>query len=182
VDPRIQLDDSASLRPVDETDVDELDALVDANRAYLARWMPWAPAQTHESTQEFVRTAKAQLESNDGFQAALVVDGDLAGVFGYHAVDWVHRRTTIGYWLAEPAQGRGLATRAVAALIDHAFTEWGLHRVEIRAAVDNGRSRAICERLGMTLEGELREAEWVGDRCHDLAVYSVLAPEWRGWR
>jgi ribosomal-protein-serine acetyltransferase len=179
VDPRIQLDESASLRPVEDWDVDELDALVASNRAYLARWMPWPPAQTRESTREFIRTAKAQLESNDGFQAALVVDGAVAGVFGYHAVDWVHRRTTLGYWLAEPAQGRGLATRAVAALIDHAFGKWDLHRVEIRAAVGNERSRAVCERLGMTLEGVLRQAEWVGGRCHDLAVYSALAPEWQ---
>jgi ribosomal-protein-serine acetyltransferase len=141
--------------------------------------MPWAPAQTRESTREFIRTAISQLESNDGFQAALVVDGRLAGTFGYHSVDWVHMRTTIGYWLAEPLQGRGLATRAVAALIGHAFSEWELHRVEIRAAVENAPSRAVCERLGMSLEGELREAEWVGGRCHDLAVYSVLAPEWR---
>jgi ribosomal-protein-serine acetyltransferase len=142
--------------------------------------MPWAPAQTRESTREFVRTAISQLEANDGFQAALVVDGRLAGTLGFHNIDWVHRRTTIGYWIAERTQGHGLATRAVAAMIGHAFTEWGLHRVEIRAAVGNTRSRALCERLGMTQEGTLREAEWVGERCHDLAVYSMLAPEWVG--
>jgi ribosomal-protein-serine acetyltransferase len=176
---RLELDDTALLRPVEEADVDELDALVEANRANLARWMPWARAQTRESTQEFIRIAIGQLAAEDGFQAVLVVDGSIAGVFGYHRIEWVHRRTTIGYWLAEAAQGRGLATRAVAALVDHAFTEWRLHRVEIRAAVENTRSRAVCERLGMTLEGELREAEWVEGRMHDLAVYSALAPEWR---
>lgn len=179
MEPTLVLGDSALLRPVEEADVDELDALVDANREYLARWMPWASAQTRESTREFIRTAISQLEADDGFQSVLVVDGRLTGTFGFHNIDWVHRRTTIGYWIAAAAQGRGLATRAVAALIGHAFAAWDLHRVEIRAAVDNDRSRALCERLGMTLEGQLREAEWVGERCHDLAVYSVLAPEWR---
>jgi ribosomal-protein-serine acetyltransferase len=175
----LELGEGAHLRPVDLGDVEELDDLVAANREYLARWMPWAPAQNMESTREFVAASIAQLESDNGFNACLVVDGALAGVFGFHSIDWVHRRTTIGYWLAERAQGRGLATRAVAALIDHAFAEWDLHRVEIRAAVGNARSRAVCERLGLTFEGELREAERVRGRYHDLAVYSALAQEWR---
>ena len=117
MEPRFELGDGVLLRPVEEDDVGELDALVDANRDYLARWMPWAPAQTRETTHAFVRSALAQLESDDGFQAALVVDGRLAGTFGFHSVDWVHRRTTIGYWIAEAVQGQGLATRAVAALL-----------------------------------------------------------------
>jgi ribosomal-protein-serine acetyltransferase len=66
-------------------------------------------------------------------------------------------------------------TRAVKALIDHAFGELGLHRVEIRAAAENRRSRAIPERLGFEQEGILREAERVGERYQDLVVYGLLA-------
>jgi ribosomal-protein-serine acetyltransferase len=69
-------------------------------------------------------------------------------------------------------------TRAVSTLIGHAFGAWGLHRVEIRSAVGNDRSRALCERLGLVQEGVLREAEAFTDRYHDLVVYSVLAHEW----
>jgi ribosomal-protein-serine acetyltransferase len=176
---RIQLDEATLLRPVDEADTRQLHALVAANRAHLARWMPWAQGQTRDGTQAFVRTALAQLEAGDGLQAALVVDGRIAGAFGFHGVDWDHRRTSIGYWLAEPYQGRGLATRATRALLAHAFETWDLHRVEIRAAAANERSRAVCRRLGLVEEGVLREAERIGDRYHDLVVHSILAPEWR---
>ena len=69
-------------------------------------------------------------------------------------------------------------TRAVRTLVDHAFGVWDLHRVEIQAAVNNHRSRAIPERLGFREEGVLREAERIGDRWNDLAVYAILAPEW----
>ena len=55
----------------------------------------------------------------------------------------------------------------------------GLHRVEIRAAEDNLRSRAIPERLGFEQEGVLREAERVGERYHDLVVYGLMASEWQ---
>jgi ribosomal-protein-serine acetyltransferase len=166
------------LRRLEESDADELYGLIEANREYLARWLPWAAGLTFEGSVEFIRTVRRQEASNDGFQAALVSEGRIVGIAGFHSVNWPHRSTTIGYWLAESHQGRGLMSRAVRALVDHAFGVWDLHRVEIQAAVDNHRSRAIPERLGFREEGVRREAELIGDRYHDLAVYAILAPEW----
>ena len=53
-------------------------------------------------------------------------------------------------------------------------------RVEIRAAQENARSRAIPERLGFTQEGTLRQVERVGDRYLDNVVYAMLAEDWKG--
>jgi ribosomal-protein-serine acetyltransferase len=108
-----------------------------------------------------------------------VDDGKIVGMVGFVAVSWQHRSTTIGYWLAESAQGRGVMTRAVGALTNHALETWQLNRVEIRAGVANARSRAIPERLGFKQEGVLRDGELVGDRYVDQSVYGVLAREWR---
>ena len=83
----------------------------------------------------------------------------------------------MGYWLDKEAQGTGLMTRSCSALLEHAFAELDLNRVEIRCAVDNARSRAIPERLGFRLEGQLRQAEWLYDRFVDHAVYGLLARE-----
>lgn len=107
-------------------------------------------------------------------QTAVIEDARIIGIVGFHGVCWDHHSTSIGYWLAESAQGRGTMTRAVQALVDHAFRVWRLHRVEIRAAVDNTRSRAIPERLGFTQEGVLRAAERIGDRYADQVVYARL--------
>jgi len=175
---RLALTDESELRLLDEADADELYHLIATNRDYLARWMPWASAQTRESTLEFIRLTRRQAAANDGFQAALVCDGAIIGIVGFHAVNWPHRSTTIGYWLDERHQGRGLMTRAVRAVVDHAFGEWQLHRVEIRAATGNRRSRAIPERLGFREEAVLREAERIDERYNDLAVYGLLASEW----
>ncbi len=177
-DPRIGLSEGRWLRLLEESDAQELYAAIDANRDHLARWMPWAAGQTPEDTLAFIGRTREQLAGNDGFQAAVVEDGRIAGVIGFHGVSWQHRSTGIGYWLAESAQGRGTMTRAVRALVEHAFGTWGLHRVEIRAAVDNSASRAIPERLAFTQEGVARAAERVGERYLDLAVYAMLAGDW----
>lgn len=180
--PEFRLSGSARLRSIEEADADELYALVEANRAHLSPWMPWAARQTREGTLEFIRTARRQLEAGEGFQLALAVDERLAGVFGYHDLDRENLRVAIGYWLAAEAQGSGLATEAVRALVDHAFADWRLHRVEIRAAVGNARSIAICDRLGFVEEGILREAQRFEDRYRDLVVHSILASDWPGVR
>jgi ribosomal-protein-serine acetyltransferase len=84
---------------------------------------------------------------------------------------------SLGYWLAEAHQGRGLMTKSVSELVDHAFDEWHLNRVEIQAGIGNRKSRAIPERLGFQRDGVLREYERVGDRYIDMVVYSLLARE-----
>lgn len=177
---QIPISDACWLRSLDETDADELHALIDANRAYLSRWMPWASAQSLEDTQRFIRTTRRQLVDNDGFQAAIVFEATIIGVVGFHAVDWTHRRTSIGYWLDERHQGNGTMTRAMRALVDHALHTWQLNRVELRIATDNGRSRAIAERLGFCEEGILRQAEQIGGRYLDSVVYAMLASDWDG--
>jgi ribosomal-protein-serine acetyltransferase len=172
---RLEILADCHLRPLEEADAPELYALIDANRDYLARWMPWAPGQTLEGTLEFVRATRKQLADNDGFQAAIVRGGRIVGVCGFHAVNRQHRSTSIGYWLDEREQGQGIMTRSVRALVDLALHEWKLNRVEIRAAPENHRSRAIPERLGFSQEGVLKEAERVGERYLDSVVYGIVA-------
>jgi ribosomal-protein-serine acetyltransferase len=172
-----RLSDTEELRPVTSADVDELHALVMANRDHLRPWMPWAD-QDREATATFVETATADALAERALQLVILSDNRIAGAGGFHAIDWRNRLSSVGYWLAADATGRGLMTRAVAALLDHAFGPWSLHRVELRAAPANARSRGVAERLGFTLEGTLRDAELIGGRHRDLVVYSMLAYEW----
>ena len=162
------------VRPVQADDAAELHALIEANRDYLAQWLPWAAGQDLPGTEQFIAEAEAQWDRDDGFQAAIAPHGEIAGVVGLHSIDWVNRNTSIGYWLAEDAQGKGTMTTVVQALVDHAFTTWNLHRIEIHAAPANHRSRAIPERLGFREEAVLRETELVGGRYLDSVVYALL--------
>ncbi|MEP6952949.1 MAG: GNAT family protein [Solirubrobacteraceae bacterium] len=174
----LELPGSPGLRPLGVDDADELHALVEANRAHLMPWMPWA-GQERAGTVEFLDAAVVHAATGDGAHYAILEEGRIVGTVGLHRVDWRNAATSIGYWLAHDAQGRGLITRSVAALLEHAFDALDLYRVEIRAAPDNARSRAVPERLGFVQEGILRGSERHADRFGDLVVYGMLAPDWR---
>jgi ribosomal-protein-serine acetyltransferase len=166
-----------ALRLLEEADAQELHALIEANRAHLEPWLPWAAGQSFEDTLGFIRGTRSQAEENEGFQAALVTEEGIVGVIGYVSVDWANRSTRIGYWLAEGQQGKGTMTAAVRLLVDHALTTWQLNRVEIVVATENRRSRAIPERLGFREEGMLRQCQLVGGRYLDCVSYSMLAAD-----
>jgi ribosomal-protein-serine acetyltransferase len=179
---RRELPGGYALRLLEESDADELHALIDANREHLGPWMPWVQSE-HDPADvlPFIRSTRRQVADNDGLQTAIVdPSGRIVGVVGFHNVDWLHRKTSIGYWLAAGEQGRGTMTEAVRALVDHAFATWKLNRIVIQAAVENARSRAIPERLGFREEGTLREVERIGDRKLDDVVYAMLAGDWQG--
>jgi len=168
----------AVLRPFKASDAGELTEAVAANREHLARWLPWAETHGFEDSVEYLDRKRAQIEANDGFEGAIVLDGRIVGGAGFHGVDWINRSSSIGYWLAADAVGRGLMSGAVRALLDHAFGVWDLHRVIIEAVVDNQRSRAVPERLGFREEALLREAKLIRGRYEDAVLYAMLASEW----
>jgi ribosomal-protein-serine acetyltransferase len=176
----VDLGDGRSLRGLEDADAEELFAVIDANRAHLALWMPFV-GQTRSAVDSlaFIRAARRQYEENRGMQLALLQGERIIGVAGFHAIDWTRRSTSIGYWIAADQQGAGTMTTAVSALLKQAFAGWKLTRVEIRAGVANARSRAIPERLGFREEGVLRSAERIGTRVIDHVVYVMTARDWQ---
>ena len=176
----LSADDEVVLDLLDEAQAEELFALVDANRAYLREWLPWLDQNTEvEHTRTFIRATRKQHEDRNGFTCGIRFRGNLVGVVGLHGIDWMNRKTSIGYWLVRAHQGRGIVTRACRALLPFLFDELGMNRVEIACAPGNAKSAAIPERLGFTREGLLRQRERLYDRYVDHVVYGLLASEWR---
>jgi ribosomal-protein-serine acetyltransferase len=175
-----KIDDKTELRLLELRHTEALFLLTDQNRFYLREWLPWVDGSlTLEDTEKFIRSSLEQFTQNYGFQAGIWFRGALAGVIGYHRINWANRNTSIGYWLGVPYQGKGLMKKACAAMIDYAFHELKLHRVEIRCATENKKSCAIPERLGFTREGVIRQAEWLYDHFVDHNVYGLLTSEWK---
>jgi ribosomal-protein-serine acetyltransferase len=180
---RIGVEDGFYLKSLELREAEPLLLLVDANRQYLRRWLPWLDMTKNiDEMIAFVESALRQHTSGLGFQAGVWYAGELAGIIGYHHLEWANRSTCVGYWLAEQFQGRGIMAKACNSIVDYAFDDWRLNRVEIRCAMENVKSRAIPERLGFKTEGVLREAEWLYDHYVDHVVYGMLAKQWLGRR
>ena len=151
---------------------------VDADRDRLREWLPWVDATDSVAVErEFLVSLEQVAAQGGGVHLTLRQDEDFAGLLGLR-LDRLHAGAEVGYWLASAHEGRGVMTRSVAAAIDLAFGPLGLHRVQLRAATGNRRSRAVAERLRMVHEGTLRGAELLARGYVDLEVYSVLASEW----
>jgi ribosomal-protein-serine acetyltransferase len=171
------------LRQLTLRDARSLFALVEVNRERLSRWLPWPEANRSVlDSRAYILLSHRRARAGLGQSFGLWWKGELVGVAGFNWMDCVNRCGAIGYWLAEAAQGRGLMTTAVAALLRHGFRTLKLNRIEIRAGVRNRRSRAIPERLGFRREGVLRQTERLGDRYVDHVVYGLLASDWKAGR
>ena len=91
---------------------------------------------------------------------------------------WGARRSaTAGYWLAREATGHGFATWALAALLDHALLEVGLHRVEVSIRPENTASLRVVERLALPEEGRQRGFMHVDGAWRDHRSFAVLAED-----
>jgi ribosomal-protein-serine acetyltransferase len=178
-----RLNDRVELRLYEERFAEEVFRATDENREHLSPWMGWAKdVKSVDDTLAFIRKSLEQFARNDGFQASIWEDGRFVGGAGFISIDRRSDSTEIGYWIAKRAEGRGIITMATRALVDHAFDAWKLHKVVIRAAVGNSRSRAVPMRLGFTEEGTLRQCIKIGDTYHDAVVYGMLADEWQPLR
>ena len=175
----IRLNEDVALELLELRHADELFRATDADRAHLREWLPWLDAtKSAQDTEAFIELTRKQHLDNNGFQTAIRLRGTLVGVVGHHGISWANRSTSLGYWLSEDAQGRGIMTEACRAYTSHAFEILKLNRVEIRCAVENRKSRAIPERLAFRSEGTIRQAEWLYDHFVDHVVYGMLASEW----
>ena len=177
--PSFALAPGAILRPLRRADAGELFALVDAGRERLREWLPWLDfVREPRAMAAFIEDSEQAQRAGTAARMAIEVHGRIAGVVSLEGVDVLHRRGMIGYWIDASHEGRGYVSTAVRRLCDYGFGSRGLHRIEIRAAPGNLRSRAIPERLGFQREGIARQTEWLYDRYVDHVLYAMLAPDW----
>jgi len=153
----------------------ELFDLTDRNRAFLKQWLPWLDTVTTPSdTKAFIEAQLLRFQRGEALHVTIFYRDKIAGVLGYNRIDQANAIGHIGYWLAREYTGKGIMTASVRDVIALGFNYYSLNRLEIRCAVDNRKSRAIPERLGLQQEGIIRRAEKVQGQYLDHVVYGLL--------
>lgn len=177
----LKADSEISLRFFSSRDAMELFWLVDTNRNFLRKWLPWVEGiQSPAQILSAIQMREKSLQESSSFHFGIWYRGILSGSISLHSIDWANSQASIGYYLGEKWQGRGITIRAVSTVINHAFYGHGLNRIEIRCGKENQKSMAIPVKLGFRKEGILRDAEFLNGNFHDLIVYGLLAREWNG--
>lgn len=142
---------------------------------------PWV-IRTESDAKEFVQWfLDEQAESpRRKFQLAVVLreSGTLIGNCGIRRKPDNEWEADIGYEIAPDHWRRGYATEGAAALVQHGFSEMGLHRISSWCIADNTASARVLEKLGLREEGRLRENEFFKGRWWDTLVFGLLKDEW----
>ena len=152
----------ASIRRLTSEDAGELAALLLANREFLAPFEP-----DRDESFYTVEGQRQRIESGEQQAFAILDEGRIAGTVALSNITrGPFQSANLGYWVAQDANDRGLATKAVAEVIELAFDDLGLHRLEAGTQVDNIASRRVLEKNGFEPIGIARR-------------YLLIAGEWR---
>ena len=146
------------------------------------RYYPWTD-RTEADAREFVQMFIDQQAERPRrkFQLAITFPDDdrpigNCGIRRNQANGW---EADIGYEIAPKYWGRGYATEVALAIVDFGFWELDLHRLSSWCIADNAASARVLEKVGMRLEGRLRENEYFKGRWWDTLLYGLLKSEWR---
>lgn len=165
----VTLDDAAELA----------DALA-RNRAFLAPWDPVRPdGYFTERGQRVVLGAALQQHAAGACEPRVILDdvGEIAGRITLNGiVRGALQSCSVGYWVSEAVNGRGLATAAVGDVVGVAFDELGLHRVQGETLLHNVASQRVLERNGFVRFGTAPEYIEIAGRWQDHAMYQVVRP------
>ena len=107
--------------------------------------------------------------------ACIEIDGKAVGAIGLHPGQDVHRRTAeLGYWLAEPYWGHGIATAAVRAFVAYGFETFPLDRIYASAYANNPASVRVLEKAGFQFEGRMRKNVIKDGVVLDSLLYAIV--------
>lgn len=177
------IDEDIKLRLLFLKDTEEVHNLTIDSKDYLRKWMGWVDNNVKDinNTKDFIKNSLNNFINSDGYPEAIgiIYKNKIIGVIGFNHVDKRNKYAIIGYWLGEKFQGKGIMTKTTKTLINIAFNELKLNRIEIRVASENIKSRKIPERLGFQKEGEIRETEYLYGKYVNHIIYGILAKDWK---
>jgi RimJ/RimL family protein N-acetyltransferase len=165
------------LRPFRPDDLLDLRQAIDESLGEVQRWLPWGAEEPSSLEHLGRRIDKYATECAAGiaWRLALVddTDGRLIGsgaLLPYPGPGALE----VGYWIRKGDAGRGLATRAAAALVRHAFRDSRIERMELWTRPGNDASAAVARRLGFD-HRERVETSRAGAAPETFDIFDLLS-------
>ena len=120
------------MRPLQENDSEEVFAIINSNRAILRNWLGWVDSlKSVEDAKKFVTQSIEEFAKNKAFRFGIFYQQRYIGIVDLHDINMEHKRASVGYWLGQEFQGRGIMAEALKKLLEFGFETLNLNRIEI---------------------------------------------------
>ena len=169
-----------TLRPLEVEDAEILASLYARNREFMAPYDPVRPDDFFSvGGQRRELDALARERASDRRYRFLILSGgEPAGAISVsNIVRGPFQNASLGYWVSQELNGRGIATAAVDRVVEWAFGPGRLHRVEAGTLVDNLRSQAVLRRNRFSQVGLARNYLHIGGAWRDHLLFARTVEE-----
>ena len=145
-----------------------------------SQYLLWSPHNSLEYTKHFIDIILAKYKCGDYHDWAIVLKENkkMIGTCGFTRIDEYNKTAEIGYVLNPQYWGMGLATEAAKRVLQFAFEELDMNRVEARFLFGNEASLKVMNKIGMKFEGYIRESLLVKGKYKTVGVSSILKREY----
>lgn len=175
----LKVDSQIVLKEIELSDAEDIFKLIDSDRENLRIWLSFVDSTKEiEDTKDFIRSILFLPGDIRDFVAVIIYNGQKIGLIGFKLTDFVNKKTEIGYWISKEFENKGIVTKSVVKMIDYAFNNLELNRIQIKCGIGNEKSSKIPKKLNFKFEGIERSAELLNGKFIDAEVYSILKDEW----
>jgi len=138
------------------------------------------PPTSVDGFQRFISWAAQEREAGRYVCFAVVPDGQetAVGLFQVRQLDTMFSTAEWGFALGSAYWGSGVFTKGAELVLDFAFDAIGVHRLEARACIENGRGNGALRKMGAVKEGVLRKSFVRGGKQFDQALWTILGEDW----
>ncbi|MGP3955585.1 GNAT family N-acetyltransferase [Nonomuraea sp. 3N208] len=162
------------IRHVSRRDRSELLALNKESAEFLAPWMPGAPITTPEAFDAYIERFIGP--AHDGFVICRLDTGAIAGRANINnIIRGTHQAGTLGYNAYAATTGRGYMTEGLRLLVQYAFGELALHRLEANIQPSNTASLNLIKRVGFQREGYSANFQFIDGAWRDHERWAITA-------
>jgi RimJ/RimL family protein N-acetyltransferase len=133
------------------------------------------PTATHQVQEWF---EKNQADKNQVLFGIYLTEGmKFLGIIRLMFIDWINSNADLGIYIGEKnCRGKGIGKEAVALIVNYAFKDLNLHKINLKVSEANTGAAATYKACGFKTEGILKDQFWFNDKFENVLAMGIINP------
>lgn len=151
-----------------------------ASMPETSKYLLWEPHPSLLYTSDLIHFLQKEYLTGKYSDLAIILKESekMIGTVGFTSFDEKNRVAEVGYVISPHYWHQGIATEALSVILNIAFCEFDVRRVEAKYIPENVYSQAVMKKCGMTYEGTARSKMLIKGVPRDIAYCSILRDEY----